>query len=335
MKKNISNLLYMLVALSSFLVSCGSSGDSPTVDNKTVLDPQDYVAHVYANFNSVTSPLNFEQDRLERDNVVIDRLIEIRAAQEAYRREHGRYAANFDELIAFLGDSMTIVNKSYILNDDQLADIRDFKVEDTKPNNPDEMGFTEDEAYGIVQSIIEESKNANKNKRGTAIKRLQKLDKSYKNEDAPDLKIADAFRCETIRIAYVDTLFHNPNYDLQQLRYIPFSQDENGHPVEFFMQADSLHTRSSANCKSGGYIHVFESRADFIQYLKGLDELELNNYLLEVITNGTEYREIERVDKNGEPLEDEDGNILKRKIPCRKVGDITKNNNNAGNWPNR
>ena len=293
------------------------------------------IALVYANFDSVTSPLNFEQDRLERDNVVIDRLLDIKAAQEAYRGEHsGRYAATFDELIAFLGDSMTIVNKSYILNDDQLADIRNFKVEDTKPNNPDEMGFTEDEAYGIVLRIIEETKNENKSKRERAIKRLQKLDKSYKNEDAPGLKIADAFRCDTTRIAYVDTLFHNPNYDLQQLRYIPFSQDENGHPVEFFMQADSIHT-SQANSKAGGYIYVFEARADFNQYLQGLDELELNNYLLDVITNGTEWREVERVDTKGNPLTDANGAVLKRRVPCRKVGDITKNNNNAGNWPNR
>lgn len=36
MKKNISNLLYMLVALSSFLVSCGSSGDSPYNGHKYV-----------------------------------------------------------------------------------------------------------------------------------------------------------------------------------------------------------------------------------------------------------------------------------------------------------
>ena len=146
------------------------------------------------------------------------------------------------------------------------------------------------------------------------------------------MKIADAFRCDTTRIAYVDTLFHNPNYDLQQLRYIPFSQDENGHPVEFFMQADSIHT-SQANSKAGGYIYVFEARADFNQYLQGLDELELNNYLLDVITNGTEWREVERVDTKGNPLTDANGAVLKRRVPCRKVGDITKNNNNAGNWP--
>ena len=214
MKKHFQISVSLFVLLS--LLSCGE-GNS------------DGGSSGYESFCSVTPPLNFEKDRLERD---IDRLIEIRAAQEAYRREHGRYAANFDELIAFLEESN-----------------------------------------------------------------------------------------------YVDTLFHNHG-DLQQMRYIPFSNNE-----EFVMLADSIHT-SQANSKAGGYVYVFEARADFIQYLQGLDELELNNYLLQVITNGTEWREVERVDTKDNAVIDANGAILKRRIPCRKVGDITKNNN-ACDWPNR
>ena len=296
---------------------------------------------VYANFDSVTSPLNFEKDRIERDDVVISRLLDIRTAQEAYRAEHGgKYAANFDELIEFLKGNMTVVNKTYILNDDQLVELRNFKIEDTKPANEDEMPFSEDEAYAIVLNIIKDSKiegdkKSDKEKRNTAIKRLQQLDSHYNNDKAPGVKIADVFRCDTSLIAYVDTLFHNSNYDIQQLRFIPFSKDENGNPIEFFMQADSIQTNAQANRKAGGYIQVFEARADFVDYLKGLNEQELNNYLLNVITNGTEFREVERVDTKGNPLRDANDAILKRRIPCRKVGDITKNNNNAGNWPNR
>ena len=98
------------------------------------------------------------------------------------------------------------------------------------------------------------------------------------------------------------------------------------------MKADSISPNAQANRKAGGYIQVFEARADFVHYLQGLNEQELNNYLLQVVTNGTEYREEIRVDKNGEPLMGANG-VLKRRIPCRKVGDVTKNNNNAGNWP--
>ena len=308
------------------------------------------IALVYANFNSVNAPLDFDKKRLERDLVVIDRLVDIRTAQVEYRAQNGRYAATFDELIAFLDDSMKVVNKTYILNDKQLALVRDFKIEDTKPKNADEMSFSEDEADQIVLNILNDDnkKNAQKN-----AKRLERLDALYRRDTAWVVKsevledgsivetkeavvdatmIADAFHRDTTRLAYVDTLYHNPSYDIQQLRYIPFSKDSVGNPIEFWLKADSILPNAQANRKAGGYIQVFEARADFKDYLQGLNEQELNNYLLQVITNGTEYREEIRVDKNGEPLMGANG-VLKRRIPTRKVGDVTKNNNNAGNWP--
>lgn len=300
------------------------------------------IALVYANFSSVNAPLDFDKQRLERDKVVIERLIDIRTAQVEYRAQNGRYAATFDELISFLDDSMKVVNKTYILNDKQLALVRDFKVEDTKPKNADEMAFSEDEADQIVLNILNDTNKKNQQKNA---KRIEKLDALYRRdtiwvEDAEagrkafvdTTMIAKSFHRDTTRLAYVDTLYHNPSYDIQQLRYIPFSQDNEGKPIEFWMKADSIQPNAQANRKAGGYIQVFEARADFALYLKGLNEQELNNYLLQVITNGTEYREEIRVDKNGEPLMGANG-VLKRLIPCRKVGDVTKNNNNAGNWP--
>ncbi len=308
------------------------------------------IALVYANFSSVNAPLDFDKKRLERDLVVIDRLVDIRTAQVEYRAQNGRYAATFDELIAFLDDSMKVVNKTYILNDKQLALVRDFKVEDTKPKDADAMEFSEDEADQIVLNILNDDnkKNAQKN-----AKRIEKLDALYRRDTTWVLKsevledgsvvetkeaivdatmIAEAFHRDTTRLAYVDTLYHNPAYDIQQLRYIPFSKDSVGNPIEFWLKADSILPNAQANRKAGGYIQVFEARADFVHYLQGLNEQELNNYLLQVVTNGTEFREEVRVDKNGEPLMGANG-VLKRRIPCRRVGDVTKNNNNAGNWP--
>ena len=266
--------------------------------------------------------------------MVIDRLIDIRTAQVEYRAQNGKYAATFDELIKFLEGRMEVVNKNYLLNDLQLQLVRDFKIEDTNPADKENMTFSEDEADRIVLNLIADSKNDSKQaKKNIAISRLKKLDDLYKSETAPGLKIAKAFRRDTTYRAYVDTLFHNVNYNLQQLRYIPFSDDGNGRPVEFYMKADSIQT-SSVN-KAGGYIPVFEARADFIQYLQGLNKQELDNYLLQVKTKGTEFREELILDKKtGEPMMGDNG-PLKNRIPCRKVGDVTKNNNNAGNWPNR
>ena len=311
------------------------------------------IALVYANFSSVNAPLDFDKQRIERDQVVIERLIDIRTAQVEYRAQNGRYAATFDELISFLDDSMKVVNKTYILNDKQLALVRDFKIEDTKPKDADEMSFSEDEADQIVLNILNDDNKKNQQKNA---KRIERLDALYRRDTIMVMNvetvvvdgvekldttmkavvdatmIAEAFHRDTVRLAYVDTLYHNPAYDIQQLRYIPFSQDSTGAPIEFVLKADSISPNAQANRKAGGYIQVFEARADFIHYLKGLNEQELNNYLLQVVTNGTEYREELRLDKNGEPLMGANG-VLKRLIPCRKVGDVTKNNNNAGNWP--
>ena len=52
------------------------------------------IALAYANFSSVNAPLDFEAQRLERDKVVIERLIDIRTGQVEYRAQNGRYAAN-------------------------------------------------------------------------------------------------------------------------------------------------------------------------------------------------------------------------------------------------
>ena len=137
------------------------------------------IALAYANFSSVNAPLDFDKKRLERDKVVIERLIDIRTAQVEYRAQNGRYAATFDELIAFLDDSMKVVNKTYILNDKQLALVRDFKVEDTKPKDADAMEFSEDEADQIVLNILNDDnkKNAQKN-----AKRIEKLDALYRRD---------------------------------------------------------------------------------------------------------------------------------------------------------
>ena len=156
------------------------------------------IALVYANFNSVNAPLDFDKKRLERDLVVIDRLVDIRTAQVEYRAQNGRYAATFDELIAFLDDSMKVVNKTYILNDKQLALVRDYMVEDStgaKTYYTDEKGkkrskvytkedaenlsFSEDKADQIVLNILNDDnkKNAQKN-----AKRIEKLDALYRRD---------------------------------------------------------------------------------------------------------------------------------------------------------
>jgi type II secretory pathway pseudopilin PulG len=53
-------------------------------------------------YRSVTGPIEFDKVKQERFAEVIDRLKDIRNAQDAYRTVNGRYANNFESLVAFV-----------------------------------------------------------------------------------------------------------------------------------------------------------------------------------------------------------------------------------------
>ena len=77
---------------------------------------------------------------------------------------------------------------------------------------------------------------------------------------------------------------------------------------------------------------LFEVRADFTTYMRGIDDQELANYLLEIKTGNREVRRIPKKDENGEQMKYADGTNVETLIPCRIVGNCKENNNNAGNW---
>ena len=56
----------------------------------------------YMIYRSVTGPIEFDKVKKERFAEVIDRLKDIRNAQEAYRTVNGRYANDFQSLVAFV-----------------------------------------------------------------------------------------------------------------------------------------------------------------------------------------------------------------------------------------
>ena len=56
----------------------------------------------YMIYRSVTGPIEFDKVKKERFAEVIDRLKDIRNSQEAYRTVNGRYANDFQSLVAFV-----------------------------------------------------------------------------------------------------------------------------------------------------------------------------------------------------------------------------------------
>ncbi|MDM9632458.1 hypothetical protein [Robiginitalea aurantiaca] len=56
----------------------------------------------YMIYRSVTGPIEFDKIKKERFAEVIDRLKDIRNAQDAFKTVNGRYANNFESLVAFV-----------------------------------------------------------------------------------------------------------------------------------------------------------------------------------------------------------------------------------------
>ena len=267
---------------------------------------------IVVNVRSIMSPIEFEAVRVHRDSAVIARLIDIKNAQVEYKGQYGRYTNSFDTLIGFLKNyKLPIVKKAYELNDMQLESVANIKRKRAKVKEDAELSLTVDEADKIILELI-----AKANENGDW-KELNEISALNRQEGS----IRENFHRDTMWVSLVDTLYHNPNYPVDSLRYIPFGNGE-----EFTLLADSVPT------KSGGQQFLFEARADFDQYLKGINEQEYNNYILSIKKNVTQVRREPVLDEKGEPKYDENNEEVVTLIPCRRVGNVKEPNNNAGNW---
>lgn len=74
-------------------------------------------------YQSIQIPVQFKEEVAKRDEVVIQRLKDIRTLQESHRDLHGTYCGSWAELIKFAKtDSVAICQKKGTLTDQQLAD---------------------------------------------------------------------------------------------------------------------------------------------------------------------------------------------------------------------
>ncbi len=75
----------------------------------------------YANYDTINDNIAFNREMRERYNAVRMRLEKIREAQIAYRKVHGTYVDNFEELIRFLRNDSTMEVNKIGADDDTLA----------------------------------------------------------------------------------------------------------------------------------------------------------------------------------------------------------------------
>jgi len=158
----------------------------------------------YISWRSIQGPIDFNTEVAQRDQAVIQRLVDIRTAQVAMRAQTGAYTASFDTLINFVKDGkIATLIKSGDLTEAQL-----------------EAGMTEEKAMQIIHSGNE-----------AAIKAAGLWDES---KNAPQL-VRDSMYSPAVEVLYPN----RPSFSIDSLKFVPFAQG-----AEFEMGTDSLITAS-------------------------------------------------------------------------------------------
>lgn len=151
---------------------------------------------------SIQAPIKFNNEKKAREVQVIQRLLDIRAAELQYKQAYNRYTSNFDTLINFCANGeIPIINIIPDPNDTTFT----LTINDT-------LGF------------------------------VKVMDSLFKNHE---------------------------NFNVNDLRYVPFSDN-----VEFEL-ADSIIKRSGIS------VPVFEAKAPYSVYLKGMDDQRVRNAIAE------------------------------------------------------
>jgi hypothetical protein len=80
------------------------------------------VVLAYLIWESIQTPIRFNKEKDTRYAATIQKLKDIRTAQNAYKDEYGKYTASFDTLINFIKtDSMKLVRAEGSISDELLA----------------------------------------------------------------------------------------------------------------------------------------------------------------------------------------------------------------------
>ena len=273
---------------------------------------------VFICYRSVMNPIEFKEVREQREEVVIKRLVDIKKAQEEYYTQNNRYADDFETLIDFVKNGRKgIVRKIYELNDEQqaylLTYVNDYIKKENRKKRPSEQveefhGLTSNQSDSVFLTILAKAQETND----------WKVFKDIEAKKGPHQTLElKEFSRDTTWVNLRDTLYHNPNYPADSLEIIPFGNGE-----KFVMETSGM-TGTGA---------LFEAYADSRLYLLGINEQELDNYLLEVKKNNRPIRKEYQKDSLGITLRDVEGKEIFDVIPCLKIGDKRIPNKNVGNW---
>ncbi len=209
----------------------------------------------YLIVKGVMKPIKFNEERAAREQVAIQKLKDIRDLQVAYKNKYGKFATTLDTLADFYKNDKMIINM--------------------------QIGSVNDSAMVAHTDAV---RNANKKNKLTD-KDLYEL---YKKGDK---NLVFSIKSE---INVKDTLLKRPDFDINKLAEIPFSDGA------------KINMKSIVKQVSGVDVPLFEATIPFNDLLKDMDHQLLVN------------------------LNSEKDKM--NKFPGLKVGSIDAPNNNAGNW---
>ena len=239
------------------------------------------VALTYIVYGSIMKPIRFENEKKIRDNAVIQKLMDIKAAQTEYKYQHEGYCDNFDSLAAFIKTAqLPITKKIGELTDDQL-----------------ENDWTEAKVLTLYAKAKSAELEAQKLTGRKAAQKQYEADTLWQRaategfiEILEDGSKNFLFSRETEYVSLYDSLYKG-SMNPDSLRYVPFS---NGKEFELTVSVDSS--------KAGIPTYSFEAKVPFVDYLGetsengGLDKQEIIN-LLEDCDDRGRYRGM-KVDNN-------------------------------------
>ena len=199
---------------------------------------------------SVTTPIQFENTRAQREVTVIKHLVDLRTAEVEFHHQKGRFTADHDSLLLFLKTAP----KKEVLKEGSLTD------------KQLEAGLTEHKAVKILN---EAKKKALKNRNLS----FEDNDALYAYIWANDADVKknglSGFRRDTIELNMLQSLYKG-EYDEQSIDVIveiPFSEGK-----RFELEVNNDYKTSQ-----GIRVPLFEARAPFESYLSDLNKQELVN----------------------------------------------------------
>lgn len=79
------------------------------------------VVLAYLLYDSIMTPVRFDETRIAREKAVIERISDIRSAQRGYKQVNGKYTGSFDTLINFVLTAEMQFERQLVSSDDSVG----------------------------------------------------------------------------------------------------------------------------------------------------------------------------------------------------------------------